>query len=254
MIPSVRLRQLRSISLTAASVNRKIKIIEMKIVILTAMDKEMQLIVSILSNPTEGVVDEMKVVRGEVCHHEVTVAKCGIGKVNAAVNTYRIILSEKPDLVINSGVAGGAGLPVGSVLVADRVAYDDVWCGPGTEYGEADGCPLYFTPSSSIISLAKSFSDNPEVRFGLICSGDKFISSAEEIMFIRSHFPDVMAVDMESAAIAQVCRLTSTEFNIVRVVSDTPGEGENLSQYQNFWTEAPVKTFGVVRALIENLK
>ena len=58
---------------------------------------------------------------------------------------------------------------------------------------------------------------------------------------------------MESASIAQVCFLTNTPFSIVRVVSDTPGEGENISQYKDFWKTAPEKTFETVKALINNL-
>lgn len=223
----------------------------MKILVLAAMDKELQLIKNILDNSEEISVGDIVVEHGVISSHEIYAAKCGIGKVNAAINTLRLIEATHPDLVINSGVAGGAGIPVGSVLVADRVAYDDVWCGPGTHYGEADGCPLFFLPSDNILILAKHLSG--DIRFGLICTGDKFISTPEEIRFIRSHFPDVQAVDMESAAIAQVCRAASVPFNIVRVVSDTPGEGENLSQYQNFWQDAPQKTFNVVKTLIEKL-
>ena len=207
----------------------------MKILILAAMDKELQLIKNILENSEEININGISLEHGQIKTQEIYAGKCGIGKVNAA------------------GVAGGAGIPIGSVLVADRVAYDDVWCGPGTNYGEADGFPLFFIPSHDIIDLAKKVAKDNSVKFGLICSGDKFISTHEEIQFIRSHFPDVLAVDMESAAIAQVCYLSSTPFNIVRVVSDTPGEGENITQYKNFWNEAPQKTFGLVKELIENL-
>lgn len=225
----------------------------MKILILAAMDKELQLIKNILENSEEININGISLEHGQIKTQEIYAGKCGIGKVNAAVNTYRLIDTIHPDLIINSGVAGGAGIPIGSVLVADRVAYDDVWCGPGTNYGEADGFPLFFIPSHDIIDLAKKVAKDKSVKFGLICSGDKFISTHEEIQFIRSHFPDVQAVDMESAAIAQVCYLSSTSFNIVRVVSDTPGEGENITQYKNFWNEAPQKTFGLVKELIENL-
>ncbi|MDE6424322.1 MAG: 5'-methylthioadenosine/S-adenosylhomocysteine nucleosidase, partial [Muribaculaceae bacterium] len=165
----------------------------------------------------------------------------------------RMIETIKPDLVINSGVAGGAGVPIGTLLVADRVAYDDVWCGPSTEYGQADGCPLFFTPGKNVIDLVTTLFSKDSYRFGLICTGDKFISTSEEISFIRGHFPDVAAVDMESASIAQTCYLTSTPFNIIRVVSDTPGEGENLAQYENFWTEAPEKTFEALKTIISHI-
>lgn len=225
----------------------------MKVVILTAMDKELSLVLNILENPKEDTIDGNKIYRGKSGIHEVILAKCGIGKVNAAVKTFSIISHERPELVINSGVAGGAGLPVGATLVADKVAYDDVWCGPGTEFGQADGCPLFFSPHQIVIDKAKECLKDANIHYGLICSGDTFISSPEEIAFIRSKFPQVKAVDMESASIAQVCFLTNTPFSIVRVVSDTPGEGENISQYKDFWKTAPEKTFETVKALINNL-
>lgn len=225
----------------------------MKILILAAMDKELNLLKSLLTDSFANNTAGISTFEGVVGNHSVIVAKCGIGKVNAAINAYKLIAAFHPDLVINSGVAGGAGLPIGTVLIADRVAYDDVWCGPGTNYGQADGFPEFFLPANNLIELSRVVLSSPDISYGLICSGDKFISSAEEIAFIRSKFPEVKAVDMESAAIAQVCAMTATPFNILRVVSDTPGEGENISQYKNFWTEAPQKTFSAVKTLIEKI-
>lgn len=119
----------------------------MRILILAAMDKEVQLIKNILENAKcENVNGNLPIIRGSINGHTIYVGKCGIGKVNAAVNTLLLINTLHPDLILNSGVAGGAGLPIGSVLVADNVAYDDVWCGPGTTYGQADNNPLFFTP------------------------------------------------------------------------------------------------------------
>lgn len=217
------------------------------------MDKEMNLVISLLNNPHKVTYGQIAAIKGKIGNNNVTVAKCGIGKVNAAIRTLTLIKEENPDLIINTGVAGGAGLPIGTILIADKVAFDDVWCGPGTKYGEADGCPLYFTPSQMVIDVSKESQNEFPLCYGLICTGDKFISSAEEIAFIRNHFPDVKAVDMESAAIAQTCFLNSIPFNIIRVVSDTPGEGENILQYKNFWEDAPKKTFEVVRNIITKI-
>ena len=218
------------------------------------MQKEINLLVNILENLKELCFENETIYEGSIDSHDIILAKCGIGKVNAAVNTFRLIRSLNPDLVINSGVAGGAGLPIGSLLVAEKVAYDDVWCGPGTLYGQADGMPLFFEPYPLVIELLKDSDSHDKFNFGLICSGDKFISTAEEIAFIKHHFPEVKAVDMESAAIAQVCTLTNKPFAILRVVSDTPGEGENISQYKDFWIKAPEKTFQAVNFIIRALK
>lgn len=226
----------------------------MKIAIIAAMDKELNLILKLMQEYTEKDADGVKIYSGKIGGNEVVAAKCGIGKVNSALNTYKIIKSEHPDLVINSGVAGGGGngLRIGDVLFADRVVYHDVWCGPSTEYGAADGLELYMRPSEKIQIHVKSLGiDN--LNYGLICSGDKFISKAEEVSEIKGNFPDVKAIDMESASIAQTCILNGVDFAIVRVVSDTPGEGENISQYQNFWSEAPEKTFRIVETIVESL-
>lgn len=221
----------------------------MKILILAAMQKEINLLIDLLEETKVEEIRGYQLFSGNLYKHEIIISKCGIGKVNSALNTYRLIQEFHPDLVVNSGVAGGAGVGVGTTLIASEVAYHDVWCGPGTVYGQADGFPLFMHPSERILELASGLN----LEKGLICSGDKFISTPEEIEFIRLKFPDVKAIDMESASIAQTCLFCGTSFAILRVVSDTPGEGENISQYKDFWATAPVKTFNVVKEIIKNL-
>ena len=223
----------------------------MKILILAAMDKEVALLENLIDSPRESSIGCSKTIVGKVGPHDIIISKCGIGKVNSALNAYRLISLLRPNLLLNSGVAGGAGIPIGSVLVADRIVYSYVWCGPGTIYGQADGIPLYLKPSEEVLKIAENSDAN--ITRGLICSSDKFITTADEISFIRSKFPEVKAVDMESASIAQTCFMTATPFAVVRVVSDTPGEGENISQYKNFWKEAPEKTFSVLSEIIKKL-
>lgn len=228
----------------------------MKIAILVAMDKELRLLLSLMPERTEERIAGSIYYRGKLNGHEILAGKCGIGKVNSAINTMQLIIEERPDMVINSGVAGGAGggIEIGDVLIAEHVAYHDVWCGPGTVYGTADGSPLFFHPSVPHLEIARQIAaGKPEIKFGLICSGDKFIDSAEQVAEIRSHFPEVLAVDMESASIAQVCYMTNVPFMIVRVMSDTPGQGDNVAQYKDFWNVAPQKTFECVADYISRL-
>lgn len=236
----------------------------MKIGIISAMDKERALIIPLLNEPTEENIQGLGVVKGKIGNHEVFLSKCGIGKVNAAINTYKLISSLHPDLIINTGVAGGASLntKVGDVLVADYVAYHDVWCGPGTQPGVADGMDVFMKCDADIVRLSYDAFDRmqkeqPSLKtrmlIGLICSGDKFISDADEIKIIKSLFPEVLAVDMESAAIAQVCCIENIKLNIIRVISDTPGSGCNLLQYRNFWEEAPEKTFSLIEQILKVL-
>ncbi|MDE6083574.1 MAG: 5'-methylthioadenosine/adenosylhomocysteine nucleosidase [Muribaculaceae bacterium] len=227
----------------------------MKIGILAAMDKEIALLRPLLENPEEVLIDGRTILKGEIGSHKIALMKCGIGKVNAALNTYRLIKSYEPDLIINSGVAGGAdpSMHIADVLIAEYAAYHDVWCGPGTEIGAADGFTTFLPTDARVIEAAKSHLKRDDIRYGLIVSGDSFISKKEEVEIIKKNFPTALACDMESAAIAHVAAESKIPFSVIRVVSDTPGEGENISQYKNFWTVAPEKTFEAVRTIITNL-
>ena len=144
------------------------------------------------------------------------------------------------------------GINVMDVVVADSIAYHDVWCGHGTDYGQAAGMPMYFVPDKNVIDLLPC-SDN--IRHGLICSGDKFIDKMASVEEIKTHFPEALAVDMESAAIAHVCNKMHVPMFCMRVISDSPGASHNNSrQYEDFWSAAPEQTFEIVRQLLEKLK
>ena len=227
----------------------------MKIAILAAMEKERRMLSPLLENKSLHAVGGLEYEIGGIGNHEICISKCGIGKVNSAINAYKIIQEFRPDLVINSGVAGGTGsrTRIGDIFVADYVAYHDVWCGPETAVGAADGLEVFMACDENLIGIAHRLFDGQRLQVGLICSGDRFITTREEIIEITKNFPEVIAVDMESASIAQVCTLEGVAFNIIRIISDTPGEGENVSQYENFWRDAPKQNFTVIRDLISNL-
>ena len=222
----------------------------MKIAIIAAMSKELALLLPMIENRSTVRANGMTFHTGHIGRHEIIATECGIGKVNAAVGTLTLIDCFHPDMVINTGVAGGtgAGASILDVVIADRIAYHDVWCGPGTKAGQAAGCPEVFT-----CPLPDSFFEGLEVKRGLVASGDIFVSRSEEVSHIKSIWHDAVAVDMESAAIAQVCHLKNVPFVCIRVISDTPGSADNIAQYENFWTDAPAHTFATLTAILERL-
>ena len=190
---------------------------------------------------------------GKMGKHDVMVMQCGIGKVNAAMGTLMLVNNFAPNFVINSGVAGGADLSVNvmDVVAGARVAYHDVWCGPESELGQVQGLPLYFEGASRLLNLLP---ERDGIHKGLICSGDQFIDKKEDVDRIKGNFPDALAVDMESGAIAQVCYLNKVPFLALRVISDSPGAShDNTRQYLDFWTDAPQETFMLVKEMIKGL-
>ncbi|MCM1021667.1 MAG: 5'-methylthioadenosine/adenosylhomocysteine nucleosidase [Muribaculum sp.] len=224
----------------------------MKIGIIVAMDAELQLLLPLLSEKKEiTTASGIRMIEGRMSGHDVVVLKCGIGKVNAAVGAMALIDYASPRLIVNTGVAGGAGATdVLDVVVGRQVAYHDVWCGPGTTFGSVQGLPQKFEAPDDILGLDLLHND-PRIKIGLIASGDQFVDSPKELERIQNLYPDVAAVDMESAPIAQVCYLRSVPFVSIRVVSDTPGSGNNSAQYQDFWTSAPKRTFSALCGILE---
>lgn len=226
----------------------------MKIGIIVAMGKELNLLLPLVENHSTVTINDIAFHVGNMGGHEVTAMQCGIGKVNAAIGALTMIENFHPDIVMNTGVAGGTGGGAGilDVVVADRIAYHDVWCGPGTQWGDAAGCPRYFESMPALVALP-CLNGDKAIKHGLICSGDIFVSRPEEVERIRSVFPEVMAVDMESAAIAHVCHLKNVPFFCMRVISDTPGGDDNIAQYENFWEDAPRHTFEVLTRVISSI-
>lgn len=227
----------------------------MRIGIIVAMEKEANLLLHLIENKKETGINGYTIHSGDLGNHKVFAMQCGIGKVNAAIGTMTLIEHFSPELIINTGVAGGASTTVKqmTMVIGTKIAYHDVWC--LEEYGKVSGFPLYFHSEEKTVDIIKSIENGKDIKYGLICSGDKFISKEAEVDEIRSHFPDVLAVDMESGAIAQVCYMKKTPLLVARIISDTPGaEKDNTNQYEDFWESAPKHTFQLLSEIIKNLK
>lgn len=228
----------------------------MKVAIIVAMDKELQLLLPLIENTTTEIIDGFELFSGKINNVDVCATKCGIGKVNAALGCRAVIQAFSPDLIINTGVAGGTGgrAKVLDVVAATAVGYHDVWCGPGTKYGQATGCPETFKGSERVLAL-NALQNNPKVKFGTVVSGDIFVDRRETVDLCLQLYPDAVGVDMESGALAQTCHRFNVDFICLRVISDTPGEvADNGAQYDSFWTAAPAETFSIIRAILSELQ
>lgn len=227
----------------------------MKIGIITAMSSEQKQLANQLENPTERKEGPFTYTEGTIKNNTIILMQCGIGKVNAAAGAVEMIRNFAPDCIISTGVAGGIDscLNVMDVVVSSRIVYHDVWCGEGNAYGQLQGLPLYFTGNETLFQCAISLDTETAIHGGLICSGDKFITDRQELETIKANFPEGLAVDMESASIAQVCHLYEVPFISFRIISDTPGAEKHLEQYKNFWGEMADRSFHVTEAFLKAL-
>ena len=187
----------------------------MKIGVIVAMDSEFTRLSELIG------------ASGRVGRNTVLLARCGIGKVNAALGASRMILEERPDCILSSGCAGGLGegVNVMDLVVGAQCAYHDVWCGEGNEYGQVQGLPARFEADARLIAAATGLQTGSRIHAGLIVSGDQFITDPAKEEKILERFPEALAVDMESAAIAQVCKQSGVPFCSLRQISDGADDG-----------------------------
>ena len=190
---------------------------------------------------------------------DVCVVKSGIGKVNAALATQKLIDTYHPDFIISSGCAGGLSqlLNVGDVVVSEKVRYHDVFCGEDNELGQVQDMPAEFETNAALINLALACNQYIDVRIvrGKIASGD-WLVTGDKVQDIIDVVPNAIAVDMESGAIAQVCHINNVKFVAFRVISDVPGKKDvdNLQQYADFWARLADNSFTVIKTFVDKLK
>ena len=223
--------------------------------IINAMHKEHEQLAGLLQQPQTVSDGVASFVTGQFGNSRLVLMQSGIGKVNAAVGGVELIRRFAPDAIVNTGVAGGIdlSLQVADVVAGAKVVYHDVDCGPETELGRVQGLPLYYKADAQLLQAALQLHTDTRVVGGLICSGDQFVSDPAQLARIKQRFPEGMAVDMESGALAQVCHLYGVPFLSFRIISDTPGVEGHFDQYLNFWDVMADKSFGVTQALLAAL-
>lgn len=231
----------------------------MKIGIIGAMDEEIRTLVSLLNDVQKFDDGIATYYHGFLSGKEIYLVQSGIGKVAAAITATNLIVKYQVDQVWNTGTAGGIGdqLKVGDVVVADKLAYHDVDVTAfGYEYGQmAGGFPLYYPTDHDLTNLALKIIDhnNQQVHKGLIVSGDQFVCDRDRVLEIKNHFPEVLANEMESTAIAQVSYQFKKPLLIVRAISDSANDEASVD-FEEFVNYAGKQSANVIKQMIEEVQ
>lgn len=208
----------------------------MKIAVIGAMEQEVELLRAALTDTTSVTIANSEYTTGTYEGKEVILLKSGIGKVNAAMGTTILLHEFKPDVVINTGSAGGfdEALEVGAIVISDEVRHHDVDVTVfGYEPGQmAGGMPAAFEADKKLIDIAKQAVTevgHHQYGVGLICSGDVFMSDPVRVAAVRELFPTMKACEMEAAGVAQICYQFGTPFVVIRALSDIAGKQSDVS-------------------------
>lgn len=230
----------------------------MKIGVIGAMEEEVELLRSSLENAETEVIANCEFTSGTYKGQEVVLLKSGIGKVNAAMSTTLLLHHYNPDIVINTGSAGGfdEDLEVGAIVISDEVRHHDVDATIfGYEMGQVPQMPASFTSNEELIELAvKAVEEIGEHSHavGLIATGDSFMNDPERVAKVREFFPEMKAAEMEAAAVAQVCYQFNVAFVVIRALSDIAGKESNVS-FDEFLPVAAKHSTQIVLHVIERL-
>ncbi|MFB6434551.1 MAG: 5'-methylthioadenosine/S-adenosylhomocysteine nucleosidase [Candidatus Malihini olakiniferum] len=229
----------------------------MKVGIIGAMKQEVTLLRDRIEKLTTFTRAGCVIYIGWLRGLEITLLQSGIGKVSAAMGTTLLLEYAQPDIIINTGSAGGLSptLNVGDIVISSEARYHDVDVTAfGYEAGQMAGCPAAFPADVSLIALAERAITSLQLHAvqGLIVSGDSFINSAEPLSRIRRTFPQSVAVEMEATAIAHVCHQFYVPFVVVRAISDVAGKDSKLS-FDDFLAVATKQSSRIVEAMLEEL-
>ena len=230
----------------------------MTIGIIIAMEKEFVQLQTLLNHQTTEEHNGKQFVCGRLDDKNIVMLQCGIGKVNAAIGAVEIINHFQPDIVVSTGVAGGAdvSLSVMDVVASTECIYHDVYCGCEVARGQFVGLPPSFHTPDSLVQKALALNEtepDSHVRAGQIVTGDWFVDSREKMRSILDNFPNALAVDMESCAIAHTCHLYHTPFISFRIISDIPLKDDKAAQYFDFWARIADGSFHVTRRFLASL-
>jgi adenosylhomocysteine nucleosidase len=197
-----------------------------------------------------------------------------LGKVASAATAATLIERFDVSAVIFTGVAGSADpdVKVGDIVIAKNLVQHDMDTRPLFPRFEipltgqakfASDLPL----SGNLLAAARQFLEkdlkaeisiaqqhvfklqHARVHYGLIASGDEFIGSTARLQELRQHFPDLLAVEMEGAAVAQVCFEFGIPFSVVRTISDGADEQSAVDFLSFIHEVASVYAFHTIRRL-----
>lgn len=217
--------------------------------IVGAMEEEVTYLLSQVKVTAKEVVGQTEVYRAQGDRGEFLIVKSGIGKVAAAASTQILITKYGADRIIFSGVAGGLKTHIkrGDIVMAtDLVQHDFHLEAFGRKPGEIpgigesvvcdDGLMRQFREAYTAAAAGKL--DFPTLHEGRIATGDCIVCDSRLKSEILQTF-DASAVEMEGAALAQVCKMNRVPFLVIRTVSDNADE-EAIDDFDEF-----IKTVGV---------
>ena len=228
-----------------------------KIGIIVAMEEELEAVLNIMNNIEQKEIYEISVQIGKIEQKEVAVVKSGVGKVNAARVTQILIDKLNVKSIINLGSAGALSplLNIGDIVIGEKlIQHDFDITAFDHDKGYITGVGDYIYSDIKLIEKFENAANNLKekdykIKKEIIATGDIFCTDIEMKNKIFSKF-DADCVEMEGAAIAQVCYLDNIPFIVIRSISDSPN-GNNEIDFDKFVELASKRCANILREFLK---
>jgi adenosylhomocysteine nucleosidase len=254
-----------------------------RIAIAAAMQEELGALLAAMPDERPVLLAGRQFWLGHLDGQDVVVVLARIGKVAAAMTATLLVHEFGAERAIFTGTAGGLHecARVGDVVVASALLQHDMDASPlfprhevplyGTDRFHCDaalsaalaaaaravledathGASVESPESFALADDLRAFAiTSPQVRTGLVVSGDRFVSSGEESAALRERIPDALAVEMEGAALAQVCHDLGVPFAVVRTISDRADNSAHIDFGRFVESVASRYTVAIVRRFL----
>lgn len=242
--------------------------------ILSAMPEEIGVILDNLTSVSSSKFGDLEIFTGEWLGKNskrifVSVAWSGWGKVSAARATTRLLsnqLNNLPlEILLFTGVAGAVDkkLKQWDIIISDAVIQHDMDARPIFDkfvipaIKEQKIIPDQILIDRIYNSLKAELNNQKSKNFGnlykgLIGTGDMFISDRKKIDELKNEIKDLLAVEMEGAAFAQVAKQENINWIVMRVISDGAEEGAQ-EEFEDFLKNYTFKSFDLIKCFLDSL-
>ncbi len=218
--------------------------------IISAMQEEIQALLNELKNVQTSEKGMRTYYSGTLFNKEVVLVFSRWGKVASAATTTQLINDFNVDEIIFTGVAGSIkkDLNIGDIVIGKNLFQHDLNASPffkkfeipilKKEFLETKNATKLIEATTNFIKSYSSYIDKkealvfdittPKIVFGDIASGDKFIKSLKKIRKLNNALPTAICVEMEGAAVAQICYEYNIPFSIIRIISDKANDNATI--------------------------
>ncbi|CAL4320893.1 5'-methylthioadenosine/S-adenosylhomocysteine nucleosidase [Buchnera aphidicola (Eriosoma lanigerum)] len=230
----------------------------MKIAVIGAIDEEIQFFKNSMDKKTIEHHNTYQFYIGSLFQFQIILLKSGIGKVLASIATTLLIKVYNPDIIINIGSAGSIHnlLQPGNIVIPNLISYHDVNLTKfGYKIGQIPGFPQSFSVNKKLLKIYRKVVLEHNIKYmeGNIVTGDNFIFQKKNTIYIKKHFINAIAVDMESAAIAHVCYKFNIAFLVIRSISDYANKNGDID-FKKFITLSSINNLNIFQSILKHLK